>query len=104
MLKLNIQQMVNQRNLIPLKNIILLEQFQLFNQNPKKETPCGLKAIAPQESLTPPARWKNVILTKQNVYLTLKNEILINRLSKFSNIDRYDSAQTATAYTTVGGA
>jgi hypothetical protein len=40
--------MVNQRNQIHLKNIILLEQFQLFNQNPKKETPCGLKALAPQ--------------------------------------------------------
>jgi len=36
LLTLNIQQMVNQINDAPLENIILLEQFQQFNQIPEK--------------------------------------------------------------------
>lgn len=83
LLTLNIQQVVNQRNQILLKNIILIEQFQLFNQIPKKETPGGIKATAPQLLSDTTSEADNLLnLTKQIVYPTLNILILINQIKQ----------------------
>lgn len=75
--------MVNQRNQILLKNIILIEQFQLFNQIPKKETPGGIKEIAPRLLSDTTSEADNLLtLTKQIVYPTLNILILINQIKQ----------------------
>ncbi len=42
---LNIQQPINQINHLHLENIILIEQFQQFNQIPSKETGQGFRSL-----------------------------------------------------------
>ncbi|MDQ5967647.1 MAG: hypothetical protein QG625_3804 [Cyanobacteriota bacterium erpe_2018_sw_39hr_WHONDRS-SW48-000098_B_bin.30] len=42
---LNIQQPINQINHLHLENIILIEQFQQFNQIPSKETGQGFRIL-----------------------------------------------------------
>lgn len=86
MLKLNIQQMVNQRNQILLKNIILVEQFQLFNQIPEKETPCGIKEMAPQLLSDTTGEAK--------ILLTLTKQCRLSDV-KYSDFDQSDQANAA---------